>query len=299
MINSKLKKKLDNREFVFTAETSPPDSSNKEDVIDRIENFNNLPDAVNVTDGASAKSHLSALVTSSILANAGVEPVLQLTTRDRNRIALQSDLLGAWILNVPNILCIYGDQVSSGDQPETKEVRDLDTLQLIKTAKILKEQKMLPQGRFIKCSPEYFIGGADTPFDFEKDFNCKNLLKKIENGVDFFQTQFAFDKNILKKYMIKLNEYKIPQKAFYLVGLGVLKSSKSAIWMNKNLYGINIPSCIIDRLEKSNNQKQEGIKICIELIEEYMEIEGVHGVHLMGFNQEKEIAEVISKFKKV
>ena len=298
MINNNFEKKLKSKEFVFTAETSPPDSTVRSEITDRVLCLKDLADAINVTDGASAKSHLSSLVVSSIIKDIEIEPILQLTTRDRNRIAIQSDLLGAWTLNIQNILCIYGDQVETGDQPETKEVRDLDTLGVINTANYFKQEKKFPSGRSIKSAPEFFIGGADTPFEIDDKFDCANLIKKIEQGVNFFQTQYAFDAQILKKYMDRLKKFNITKKAYYLVGLGVIKSAKSAKWMNKNLFGINIPNSIIQRLENSTNERKEGIKICIELIEKYQEIEGVHGIHLMGYHQEEQIAEVISHFKK-
>ena len=298
MINNNFEKKLKSKEFVFTAETSPPDSTVRSEITDRVLCLKDLADAINVTDGASAKSHLSSLVVSSIIKDIEIEPILQLTTRDRNRIAIQSDLLGAWTLNIQNILCIYGDQVETGDQPETKEVRDLDTLGVINTANYFKKETKFPSGRSIKSAPEFFIGGADTPFEIDDKFDCANLIKKIEQGVNFFQTQYAFDAQILKKYMDRLKKFNITKKAYYLVGLGVIKSAKSAKWMNKNLFGINIPDSIIQRLEDSTNESKEGIKICIELIEKYQEIEGVHGIHLMGYHQEEQIAEVISHFKK-
>ncbi len=299
MINNNFKKKLENGNFVFTAETSPPDSSDKNHVLDRVKCLKNIADAVNVTDGASAKSHLSSLVVSGILAENRIEPILQLTTRDRNRIAIQSDLLGGWALNIQNILCIYGDLVSSGDQPEAKEVRDLNTLGLMKTANEFKINKTFPSGRKISSAPEYFIGGADTPFEIDKKFNCENLLTKINSGANFFQTQFAYDFDILKNYMGRLNDFGVTERAFYLVGLGVIKSAKSAMWMNKNLFGINIPEKIIKRLQQSRDQEKEGVKICIELINQYKEIKGIHGIHLMGYHQEEQIADVISKSKKI
>ena len=168
MINNNFKKKLDDNKFVFTAETSPPLSANKDDVLKRVLCLKDIADAVNVTDGASAKSHLSSLVVSSILSSNGIEPIWQLTTRDRNRIAIQSDLLGGWALDIKNILCIYGDQVSAGDQPEAKEVRDLDTLGIINTANHFKKEKKFPSGRTINSAPEFFIGGADTPFEIDE-----------------------------------------------------------------------------------------------------------------------------------
>ena len=296
-MKSKLRNTLHNNKFVFTAETSPPDSGNKDIVINQVKCLENLADAVNVTDGAGAKSHMSALATAAILAQNGIEPVLQFTTRDRNRIAIQGDLLGGWALNIPNILCLYGDEVKGGDQPETKEVRDLDTISLLKTAHDIKINKSYPSGRKIDDAPDFFIGGADTPFEVKDDFDGANLRKKINSGVEFFQTQYAFDETILKNYMLTLNKLGITQKAYFIIGLGIIKSAKSARWMNKNLFGINISEKIINRIENSNDEKLEGIKICIELIEKYKLISGVSGIHLMGYKQEQDIASVISNFK--
>ncbi len=296
-MKSKLRKSLNNDKFVFTAETSPPDSGSKVDVINQVNCLKGLADAVNVTDGAGANSHMSALATAAIIAENEIEPILQFTTRDRNRIAIQGDLLGGWALNIPNILCLYGDEVKGGDQPETKEVRDLDTINLLKTANDIKVNKTYPSGRKIANAPDFFIGGADTPFKIKDDFDGANLLKKINVGVEFFQTQYAFDELILGEYIKKLNQLGITNKAYFIIGLGIIKSAKSARWMNANLFGINIPDDIINRIEKSKNEKAEGTKICIELIQKYKSIEGVSGIHLMGYKQEEDIASVISHFK--
>jgi len=296
-MKSKLRKSLNDNKFVFTAETSPPDSGSKIDVIDQVKSLKGLADAINVTDGAGANSHMSALATAAIIAEDGIEPILQFTTRDRNRIAIQGDLLGGWALNIPNILCLYGDEVKSGDQPEAKEVRDLDTISLLKTANNIKINKNYPSGRKIANAPDFFIGGADTPFKINDDFDGANLFKKIDVGVEFFQTQYAFDELILQKYMKRLNQLGIFSKVYFIVGLGIIKSAKSARWMNANLFGINIPDDIIKRIEKSENEKAEGKKICIELIQKYKSIEGVSGIHLMGYKQEEDIASVISHFQ--
>ena len=296
-MKSKLRKSLNDNKFVFTAETSPPDSGSKIDVIDQVKSLKGLADAINVTDGAGANSHMSALATAAIIAEDGIEPILQFTTRDRNRIAIQGDLLGGWALNIPNILCLYGDEVKSGDQPEAKEVRDLDTISLLKTANNIKVNKNYPSGRKIANAPDFFIGGADTPFKINDDFDGANLFKKIDVGVEFFQTQYAFDELILQNYMKRLNQLGIISKVYFIVGLGIIKSAKSARWMNANLFGINIPDEIIKRIDKSENEKAEGKKICIELIQKYKSIEGVSGIHLMGYKQEEDIASVISHFQ--
>ena len=165
-MKSKLRKLLNENKFVFTAETSPPDSGNKDVVIDEVECLKDLADAINVTDGAGAKSHMSALATAAILAQNGIEPILQFTTSDRNRIAIQGDLGGGWAVVIPIILCLYGDEVKGGDQPDTKEVRDLDTIGILRTAHEIKTKKMYPSGRKINDAPEFFIGGADTPVSY-------------------------------------------------------------------------------------------------------------------------------------
>ena len=296
-MKSKLRKSLNDDKFVFTAETSPPDSASKVDVIEQVKSLKGLADAVNVTDGAGANSHMSALATASIIAENEIEPILQFTTRDRNRIAIQGDLLGGWAMNIPNILCLYGDEVKGGDQPFAKEVRDLDTINLLKTANDIKINKAFPSGRKIANAPDFFIGGADTPFKIKDDFDGAKLLNKINVGVQFFQTQYAFDEETLSKYIKKLNQLGITSKAYFIVGLGIIKSAKSARWMNANLFGISIPDDIIKRIEKSENEKAEGKKICIELIQKYKSIEGVSGIHLMGYKQEEDIASVISHFQ--
>ena len=296
-MKSKLRKSLDEKKFVFTAETSPPDSGSKTDIFNQVKCLKNLADAINVTDGAGANSHMSALATAAIIAENQIEPILQFTTRDRNRLAIQGDLLGGWALNIPNILCLYGDEVKGGDQPEAKEVRDLDTIGLLKTANDIRINKTYPSGRKIANAPDFFIGGADTPFKIKDDFDGANLFKKIRVGVEFFQTQYAFDEVLLERYMGKLNQLGITSKAYFIVGLGIIKSAKSARWMNDNLFGISIPENIINRIENSDNEKEEGTKICIELIEKYKSIEGVSGVHLMGYKQEEDIASVISHLK--
>ena len=292
---SKLKSSLENNRFVITAETSPPDAADPETVLNKVSCLKNIVDAVNVTDGAGAKPHMSALATAAILAKNGIEPVLQFTTRDRNRLALQGDLIGGWALGIPNILCLYGDDITVGDQPDSKKVHDIDSRQLMETAKIMKENGTFPTGRKIDPRPELFIGAADLPRIPNKDFNASGLLAKISSGANFFQTQFAFDIEVLKKYMKAIRDVGVTEKAYYIVGLGPLSSAKSARWMDKNLFGVNIPEKVIKRIEGAGDQKAEGQKICIELLEQFKEIDGIHGAHLMGPRQEKTIADLVSK----
>jgi len=280
--------------FAVTAETSPPDSADPSAVTDRVRCLEGHVDAVNVTDGAGARPHMSALACAAIMADAGIEPVLQMTTRDRNRLALQGDLIGAAALGVPNILCLYGDAVESGDQPEAKPVHDIDSRQLMTTARCMRDEGTFPTGRPIEPRPYLFIGGADTPVDPGPDFKPDGLRAKIEAGADFFQSQFVFDVSAMGRYMARLSDEGITERAHYIAGLGPIMSAKSARWMNENLFGVHVPDGIISRLEGAEDQRSEGMAICVELLEQLREIDGISGVHLMGPKQEETIAEILS-----
>ena len=297
MINqSKLQKKLLDKVFVYTAETTPPDASNKETLLKNVMPLKGVADAVNVTDSPGAKAHMSSLTASIILAQIGIDPILQLTVRDRNRLALQGDLIGASALGVNNILCLKGDDPKNGDQPETKIVNDIDSLTLVSIANMMRKEKKFPSGRIIDPSPKLFIGGAEVPTQGKP--NPKKILDKINKGVDFFQTQYVFDANLLNEYMKVLGDEGILEKTNFIIGIGPFASAKSAKWMNENLFGVDVPEQIIKRLEGAEDQKEESKKICIELIETYRNIQGVKGVHLMGHKKEAVISEIIKESKK-
>jgi len=293
---SVLHNKLLDGNFVYTAETTPPDSSDQEVLLKKTKPLKYIADAVNLTDSPGAKVHMSSLTAAIILAQNDIEPILQLTVRDRNRLALQGDLVGASALGVHNILCLSGDDPKIGDQPETIAVNDIDSLTLVATADMMRRERKFPSGRLIEPPPKLCIGGAEVPTK-EKP-NTEKILTKIKTGIDFFQTQYVFDEEILKEYMKVLEDAGILEKTFFIIGLGPFSSAKSAKWMNDNLYGVNVPDQIIKRLEQSKDQKKESKKICLELILRFKEIKGVSGVHLMGHNKEEIIAEIIQESKK-
>ena len=293
---SLLHNKLSEGVFVYTAETTPPDASDKETLLTNVVPLKGIADAINVTDSPGAKVHMSSLTAAIILAQNDIDPILQLTVRDRNRLALQGDLVGASALGVHNILCLSGDDPKNGDQPETTAVNDIDSSTLVATANIMRKDGKFPSGRTIQPPPKLFIGGAEAPSQ-EKP-NSEKILNKINTGVDFFQTQYVFDAVSLKEYMKVLEDDGILEKTFFIIGLGPFNSAKSAKWMNDNLFGVNIPDKIIKRLEHSKDQKKESQRICLELIRVFREIKGVHGVHLMGHNNEDIIAEIIKDSKK-
>jgi len=293
---SKLQQKLLDKVFVYTAETTPPDASDKETLLKNVMPLKGVADAVNVTDSPGAKVHMSALTAAIILAQNDIEPILQLTVRDRNRLALQGDLVGASALGVHNILCLSGDDPKIGDQPETIAVNDIDSLTLVATADLMRRKGKFPSGRLIEPPPKLCIGGAEVPTEGKP--NTEKILNKIKTGINFFQTQYVFDKKILKEYMKVLDDVGILEKTFFIIGLGPFTSAKSAKWMNNNLFGVNVPDKIIKRLEQSKDEKEESKKICLELIHHFKEINGVKGVHLMGHNKEEIIAEIIQESRK-
>jgi methylenetetrahydrofolate reductase (NADPH) len=293
---SLLHKKLLDGNFVYTAETTPPDSADQEVILTKTKPLKYIADAVNLTDSPGAKVHMSALTAAIILAQNDIEPILQLTVRDRNRLALQGDLVGASALGVHNILCLSGDDPKIGDQPETIAVNDIDSLTLVATADLMRRKGKFPSGRLIEPPPKLCIGGAEVPTEGKP--NTEKILNKIKVGINFFQTQYVFDKKILKEYMKVLDDVGILEKTFFIIGLGPFTSAKSAKWMNNNLFGVNVPEKIIKRLEQSKDEKEESKKICLELIHHFKEINGVMGIHLMGHNKEEIIAEIIQESRK-
>src|SRR5688572_21649921 len=221
-------KALASGRFVITAEVTPPVSCNPEDLLDKSLPLKGLADAVNVTDGAGARAHLGALASAVILQRNGIDPVLQMTCRDRNRLALQSDLLGAAALGLHNLLVLRGDDPTAGDQPDAKPVFDLDSGALIATAISIRDKGELPSGRKVTGKAEFFIGAADMPIDPPKDWQPKSLKAKIAAGAQFAQTQFCMDINIVRRYVARLQQDKLPNKIALLIGVVPLRSAKSA-----------------------------------------------------------------------
>lgn len=293
--DSKLQQVLEAGQFAMTAETSPPDTASAEVVLKRVRCLRGLADAVNVTDGASSRVHMSALAAAAIMAREGIEPVLQLTTRDRNRIALQADVLGASALGIQNFLCLTGDRMTAGDQPDAAEVFEIDSGTLMRQMRDMRDLGIYPSGRVIDPAPAMFLGGAELPDDPDQNWSSARILAKIKNGAQFFQTQYCFDLGIAERFCHRLVEEGITEKAHFLIGIGPLASAKSARWMDTNLFGVNIPASIIKRLDSSENQEVEGRAICAELLQGFSEIKGCAGAHLMAPYQEASCAQVIQE----
>jgi len=288
---SDLQARLRSGQFVVTAEITPPVSTDPAEFLRRAMPLKGLATAVNVTDGAGAKVHLSSLATAHFLVSSGIEPIFQMTCRDRNRLALQGDLLGALSLGIRNVLVLGGDDPKAGDQPEAKPVYDLDSRGLLAMADGMRAQGKLPSGTKIDGQIRLVLGAADVPLDPPAGWQPNSLKLKIAAGADFVQTQFCMDMDVVRRYVARLEEcgVKIP----VLIGVAPIPSARSARWMREKLFGTIIPDAHIDRLERARDAKAEGRKICIEVLRSLAEIPGVAGAHVMAPMNFAEIPAVI------
>ena len=295
---SRLRALLAAKKFALTAEITPPVSSELAELLAKAAPLKGLADAVNVTDGAGARPHLDSMVAALALLKEGLEPILQVTCRDRNRIALQSQLLGAAALGITNLLLLKGDDPRAGDQPDAKPVFDLDTAALAATAAGIRDRGELPYGRKVGGSADFFIGVADSPVDPAPDWRPVGLTKKLEAGAQFAQTQFCMDAPILRRYVARLRESGVGDRIPLLIGVAPLASAKSARWIKQHLFGSIIPEWMIERLERASDPQAEGRALCVDLLKEYAEIPGVSGAHLMAPLNERAISSVIEVFRK-
>lgn len=295
--NSRLERVLRCGSFAVTAELAPPDSADPQAVYTHALMFAETVDAINVTDASGANCHVSSLAICALLVQAGYEPVLQISCRDRNRIAMQGDLLGASVLGIRNVFCVTGDGVQTGDHPGAKPVFDLDSIQLLQTAHIMRQQGTFLSGRKLEVPPKLFLGGAANPFVPPFEQRAMRLAKKVQAGADFIQTQYCFDVPRLERFMECVRDMGLHEQVYILVGVGPLRSANSAEWMRTNVPGINIPDKVIDHLRRTPKHQcqAEGLKLCIDIIEQVKEIEGVAGIHIMAHKQEVLVSEIVER----
>ena len=293
-MSTTLQAKLRTKRFVITAEVTPPVTADRDEFLAKALPLKGLADAVNVTDGAGARPHLGAVTAASMLVEQGVEPILQLTCRDRNRIALQSDLLSAAACGVRNLLMLRGDDPSAGDQPDAKPVFDLDPRQLLETARRLRDSGELPTGRKIFGRADFFLGGADNPIDPPPGWAPKGLQAKIDAGAQFVQTQFCMDAGVVRRYMARLTEHDIADKLSLIIGIVPLRSAKSARWIKHKLFGATIPDAIVERMERAADPAAEGRGLCLDLVAELAEVPHVAGVHIMAPGNDAVVPEIIA-----
>jgi 5,10-methylenetetrahydrofolate reductase len=295
LAGSRLERLFARGDFVVTAEFSPPDSADPADVHARLEPFRGYVDALNVTDASGANCHMSSLGVSALLVRAGCEPVMQISCRDRNRIAIQGDILGAAALGVRNLLCLSGDHVSNGDHPGAKHVGDLDAVTLLATARIMRDEGRFLSGRTLTTPPKVLLGAADNPSAPLPESRVARLARKVVAGAQFVQTQYCFDLERLERYMEMVRDAGLHERVRILVGVGPIASAKTARWLRARVPGVHIPDAIVARLDRASDPRAEGRRICIELMRRIREIPGVAGVHVMAPRQDHLVPGIVAE----
>ena len=292
---SRLKRVLDQGGFAVTAECGPPKGADKDTVLRKAELLRGVVDAVNVTDNQTAIVRMSSLAACTLLKSAGLDPVLQVAVRDRNRIALQSDILGASALGVRNILCLSGDHQSFGNQPQAVGVFDLDSIQFVQVVRTMRDKGTILGGESLTKAPELFIGAAANPFGDPFSFRVTRLAKKVAAGAEFIQTQCIYNLDRFEKWMAMARDKGLTEKTYILGGVTPLKSAGMAKYMKKKVAGMDVPDEVIKRLEgvPANQQAEEGLRICVETIQRLKEIPGVRGVHIMAIEWEEKVREIV------
>ncbi len=295
MNGSHLQQILSQGKFVVTAEVGPPRGSNAEVVRSKAAKLKGFVDAVNVTDNQTAIVRMSSIAAAVHLLQMGLEPVMQMVTRDRNRIALQSDIMGAYSLGIRNLLCLSGDHQTFGSQPGALNVFDIDSMHLINTVKTMRETGKDMSGFELNEAPKMFIGAAENPFADPIEYRVIRLAKKAAAGVDFSQTQCVYDMKRCKDWVNQAREKGLTEKVHILAGVTPLKSARMAKYMATKVSGITIPDEIIKRMEGVTKEQSavEGLKICQETIQELRELKGVHGIHIMAIEWEEKVPEIV------
>ena len=291
-----LKEKIESNRFILCGEIGPPQSCNGDVIRAKSRHFKGYVDAVNITDNQTAMVRLSSIASAKILLEEGVEPIMQVTCRDRNRLAIQSDLLGAAALGIQNVLCLTGDHQSIGDQPEAKGVFDLDSIQLIATVAEMNRGFLL-SGFEMKKKPEFLIGGAANPFAEPFEARLIRLYNKVKAGAHFIQTQPVFDLEIFSRWMEKIVEMGLDKKTAILAGVMPIRSVKTLLWMKNEVPGVKINEMYIERMKHAENPEEEGIKITVEIIDVLKNIKGIRGIHLLPVMYESIVPIIVKEAK--
>lgn len=295
MARSNLERVLNEGHFAVTAEIGPPKSCNVEFVQKKAEMLRGCCDAFNITDNQTAIVRMSSIAAGAVVQRMGLEPVIQMTCRDRNRIGLQSDVLGAAALGINNILCLTGDHQSFGNHPEAKNVFDLDSIQLIKAVRDMRDEGRFICGEEMKVKPDMFIGCVENPFADPFEFRVIRLKKKVEAGAQFVQTQCVLELERFKQFMHMAVEEGLTDKVAIMAGVMPIKSAKMARYMQKNVAGMLVSDELCTRLEAAQDVKAEAIKIVVEQIQELRTVPGVKGVHIMAVAWEEVVPEIVER----
>lgn len=297
MTLSNLQKALKSGEFIVTGELGPPKSAEREKIEHHAEILGGVVDAVNLTDNQTAIVRTSSIACGKILVDMGLDPVIQITCRDRNRIAIQSDVLGAAALGIKNILCLQGDHANFGNEPNAKNVNDLDSMNLIRTLKDMRDEEVFIGGEKLEAPIDICIGAVENPFADPFEYRAYRLAKKVEAGADFIQTQAIFDMDRFERWMEKVRELGIHKKVPILAGVIPIKSLGAVRYMKNNVSGMIVPDEIFDRIKDADKdkRKEEGIKLCVEMMKHLQTIEGVAGIHLMAVAWEEIVPEIMER----
>ena len=294
---SRLKRVLDMGELAVTAECGPPKGADPDAILRKADLLSGKVDAINVTDNQTAIVRMSSLAACSLLLSRGLEPVLQVVVRDRNRIALQSDILGASAIGIKNILCLSGDHQCFGNQPQAMGVFDLDSIQLVQTVKNMRDQGTVLGGESLTKSPQLFIGAAANPFADPLELRVIRLAKKIRAGADFIQTQCVYNLQRFQQWMSMIRDKGLTEQVSILAGVTPLKSAGMARYMKDKVAGMDIPDEVITRIEgvPKGKQRKEGIHICVETIQRLKEMQGIKGFHVMAIEWEEAVGEIVER----
>jgi len=294
---SHLERLLTQGKFAITAELSPPRSVNQEYILKGAQIIHGYADAINITDNQAASVHMSSLAVSALLAQAGFEPVLQMTCRDRNRLGVQADLLGAAALGIRNVLLLSGDHTRWGDSPAAKNVFDLESSYLIRMVRDMVEAGCLDNGRRIDPAPNFFYGAVANPFAPPYAYRPMRLAKKVAAGACFIQTQLIYNVVRFRDYMSQVRDLGLHHRAHIMAGVGPIKSARQAAFMATQLAGVEVPHELVKRMEGAPKagQPEEGIRICCEVIEQVREIEGVAGLHIMPVGWAEAVPEIVNR----
>jgi methylenetetrahydrofolate reductase (NADPH) len=292
---SNLERALLERRFAVTAEIGPPKSASAESVRKHAREMRGSADAFNLTDNQTAMSRMSSIACAMVLIQEGLEPVVQMTCRDRNRIAMQSDILGASALGVRNVLCISGDHQTFGNMKEAKNVYDVDSVQELMILRKMRDEGKLWSGDELEVAPELFLGAAANPFADPFEFRVTRLAKKVKAGADFIQTQSIYDMERFERWMALVRARGLHERVHIIAGVMPLKSHKVALYMKNKVAGMIVPDAIVERLKNAKDPKEEGVRLCVEQIEHLRTIEGVRGVHIMAMAWEEKVPEIVHR----
>ena len=290
-----LEQVLESGRFAVTAEAGPPKGTSARVILRKGELLRSCCDAVNVTDNQTAIVRMSSLAGCALLKQQGIEPVMQMVTRDRNRIAIQSDVLGAIALGIGNILCLSGDHQKFGNHPTAKGVFDIDSIQLIQTLKNIRDEKKFLCGEEVSGETPLFIGAVENPYADPFEFRVSRLAKKVKAGADFIQTQAVYDVAKFVKWMEMVCHRDLDKQVHILAGVIPIRSAGMARYMRDYVSGVSVPDEIVTRMEEATNAREEGVRVVLEIIEQLKEIPGIHGIHIMAVGWEDIVVEIVEQ----